>query len=330
MPDIHFDSYYCYDDLTRLLHDYATEFPDLVQVESIGQSYEGRDIWLATVTNSAAGPAGEKPALWIDGNIHASEVSPSSACLYFIDWLTTGYGQDAAISQVLDSRAFYICPRVNPDGAEWALADKPKIIRSSTRPYPYDEEPIDGLAQEDMDGDGRMLTIRVPDPNGSWKVSPDEPRLLVQNSGWLPTYVTKKAVQRKNDVFPQSATRSALWRACKRREFLGSRCVAPRSGQRRSNLALHTTRLLRRQPPRNLAPHRQAGVTMPTQNKHTPWLKQPCNSLESCHANSSRRNSHLSLHRRRRQHPSLGAAAGRDGRRHRPPRRDPAQYYRVL
>jgi len=180
MPTIHFDRYYRYHDLTQLLHAFAADYPDLVQVESIGQSYEGREIWLATVTNAATGPAGEKPALWIDGNIHASEVSPSSACLYFIHWLVNGYGHDPAISQVLDSRAYYICPRVNPDGAEWALADRPRIIRSSTRPYPYDEEPIDGLAQEDMDGDGRMLSMRIPDPNGGWKVSPDEPRLLVR------------------------------------------------------------------------------------------------------------------------------------------------------
>jgi murein tripeptide amidase MpaA len=80
---------------------------------------------------------------------------------------------------VLDTRAYYICPRVNPDGAEWALADKPKIIRSGTRPYPYDEEPIGGLAEEDMDGDGRMLMMRVPDPNGAWKISDSEPRLMV-------------------------------------------------------------------------------------------------------------------------------------------------------
>ena len=59
--------------------------------------------------------------------------------------------------------------RLNPDGAELALADKPKLIRSSTRPYPYDEEPIGGLVKEDMDGDGRMLMMRFPDPNGPWK-----------------------------------------------------------------------------------------------------------------------------------------------------------------
>ena len=182
MPEVRFDTYYRYADLTRILHAYAAEYPDLVRVESIGTSYEGRDIWLATVTCFATGPAEEKPALWVDGNIHASEVSPSSACLYFIQQLVAGYGQESAITQVLDTRAYYICPRINPDGAEWALADVPKIIRSSTRPYPYDEEPIEGLRQEDVDGDGRMLLMRIPDPNGGWKASPDEPRLMVRRA----------------------------------------------------------------------------------------------------------------------------------------------------
>ncbi len=180
MPDVYFDRYYRYDELTRLLHQFAQENPQLVQVESVGKSYEGRDIWVVTVTNSATGPASEKPALWADGNIHASEVSPSSACLYTLNKLVTHYGKDADITRCLDTRAFYLCPRINPDGAEWALADKPKIIRSSTRPYPYDEEPLNGLFNEDIDGDGRMLMMRIPDPNGAWKAHPDEPRLLIR------------------------------------------------------------------------------------------------------------------------------------------------------
>ncbi len=178
MPQVQFDTYYRYDDLTRILQGYAEEYPQLVRVESIGQSYEGRDIWLVTVTNAETGDAGRKPAFWVDANIHASEVAPSAACLYLINRLVTEYGKDPDITRCVDTRAFYICPRVNPDGAEWALADKPKIIRSSTRPYPYDEEPLEGLVMEDMDGDGRMLMMRVPDPNGPWKVCPEEPRLL--------------------------------------------------------------------------------------------------------------------------------------------------------
>jgi murein tripeptide amidase MpaA len=60
------------------------------------------------------------------------------------------------------------------------LADVPKIVRSSTRPYPYDEEPLGGLVEQDVDGDGRMLSMRIPDPNGPWKECPQEPRLLVR------------------------------------------------------------------------------------------------------------------------------------------------------
>jgi murein tripeptide amidase MpaA len=176
---VRFDTYYRYAELTEILKGFAAEHPGLVQLESIGKSYEGRDIWVATVTNGEMGAAQEKPALWVDGNIHASEVSPSSTCLYLIHHLVTGYGSDPEISRCLDTRTFYVCPRLNPDGAELALADRPKIIRSSTRPYPYDEEPLGGLVQEDMDGDGRMLMMRIPDPHGPWKVCPEEPRLLV-------------------------------------------------------------------------------------------------------------------------------------------------------
>jgi murein tripeptide amidase MpaA len=180
VPDVRFDRYYRYPELTEILRAYAAEHPGLVRLSSIGRSHEGRDVWLAAITNLATGPDREKPAMWVDGNIHASELSPSTACLLLIDRLVRGHGSDPEITRCLDSRAFYICPRVNPDGAEWALADRPKIVRSSTRPYPYDEEPIGGLVEEDVDGDGRLLSMRVPDPNGAWKVRADEPRLLTR------------------------------------------------------------------------------------------------------------------------------------------------------
>lgn len=181
MPTIQFDRFYRYDDLTRLVHEFAAEYPQLAKIESIGKSHAGRDVWLLTLTNFKTGPDTEKPALWVDGNIHASELAASAANLYFVNTLLTRYGQDKSITEALDTRVFYICPRVNPDGAEWALADHPKLIRSSTRPYPYDEEPVEGLiANEDIDGDGRILQMRVPDPNGAWKIHPDDPRLMVR------------------------------------------------------------------------------------------------------------------------------------------------------
>ena len=178
MPQIAFDRFYRYAELTELLHAFAREHPQFVAIESIGQSHEGRDIWVLTITNVATGPAGEKPAFWVDGNIHSTEVAASAAALYFLNTLVTQNGQDGEVTRALDTRAFYICPRINPDGAEWPVADKPKYIRSSTRPYPFDEEPVDGLNVEDVDGDGRILQMRIPDPNGAYKAHPADPRLI--------------------------------------------------------------------------------------------------------------------------------------------------------
>jgi murein tripeptide amidase MpaA len=179
MPLRH-DTYYRYDELTAILQDMARTHPDLLSLSSLGQSYQGREIWCATVTRRDTGPDLEKPAVWVDGNIHSVEVSASSACLYLLDALLGRYGSDPAITRAVDSRAFYVVPRVNPDGVELALAERPRYLRSSVRPYPYDEEPIEGLEKEDIDGDGRLLTMRLVDPNGPWKACEQDPRLLVR------------------------------------------------------------------------------------------------------------------------------------------------------
>lgn len=153
LPVPRFDQFYRHAELTRLLQDYAAAAPQLVQLRSIGKSWEGRDIWLLTVTNRNTGDDTDKPALWVDGNIHAAELTACTACLYWLHQLATRYGQDAQVTQLLDTRVVYMVPRLNPDGAELALADRPRHIRSSTRPYPWDEQPVDGLTVEDVDGD---------------------------------------------------------------------------------------------------------------------------------------------------------------------------------
>ena len=180
MPEVAFNRYYNHAEITEQLQGYAKEFPKLFSYESIGKSNEGRDIWLATLTNSTTGPANEKPAFWCDGNIHASEVSASTAVLNLIHKLCTRYSSDETIARALDTRAFYLVPRLNPDGAEWALETPPRIIRSSTRPYPYDEDDFYGIERQDLDGDRRILSIRLKDPNGPWRVCEEEPRLLVR------------------------------------------------------------------------------------------------------------------------------------------------------
>src|SRR3954463_2404684 len=108
MPSPAFDRYYNYQELTDLLRAYADEHPGHAELVSIGRSHEGRDIWLLTLTDKGAGPAKEKPAFWVDGNIHASELSASTASLMVIEKLLDGP------HELLKSHTFYVVPRLNP------------------------------------------------------------------------------------------------------------------------------------------------------------------------------------------------------------------------
>jgi murein tripeptide amidase MpaA len=171
LRELPFDHFLDYEELSELLQDWAREANGLLELTSIGRSWEGRDIWLCTVTNRATGPALEKPALIVEGNIHSVEWTGSTAALHLVRRLLQGH-------PLLDTHAVYVIPRLNPDGAERSLREG-RFIRSSVRPYPLERQP-DGLRVQDVDGDGRVLTMRLRDPNGPWKVHPDDARVLVR------------------------------------------------------------------------------------------------------------------------------------------------------
>src|ERR687895_513196 len=172
-----FDAYLRYGELTRALHALAEEHPRFCKVESIGKSYEGREIWLAELTNAETGPADDKPAFWVDGNTHAGEVTGSMAALYLIEHLLQNYGSDDLVNRLLDEQAFYVLPRLSPDGAERYLTT-PHTLRSNPRPWP-EPEPEPGLQPEDVNGDGHVLQMRVEDEHGEWRVSEGDDRLMV-------------------------------------------------------------------------------------------------------------------------------------------------------
>ena len=172
-----FNRYFTNQELENTLNEWVAAHPKLIKLDTIGNSHEGRSIWLLTVTNQQSGPDNEKPAVWIDANIHATEIAGTTTALNLVHALLDGYGQEDGITRLLDSSVYYIVPRLNPDGARLAMDEIPQYVRSSVRPYPW-EEKEEGLHSQDIDQDGRILEMRVVDPNGDWKVSSLDPRLM--------------------------------------------------------------------------------------------------------------------------------------------------------
>ena len=179
MPyDIDFGEYFDYETLSRHLTGLAAAYPDFASLESIEQSWRGRDIHCITLTNAATGSHERKPAFYIDGGIHAEEIATTQTAVYTIWYLLTNYGDDADVTWLLDNLAFYIIPRVNPDGAEISLKTAHHWCGNGR--YLPGEEQTRGLCQHDIDGDGLIVQMRIEDPAGEWRVSEDDPRLMIQ------------------------------------------------------------------------------------------------------------------------------------------------------
>ena len=62
--------YLDYESLTAQLDEWANAFPEFVRKESLGTTLEGREIWLLKI---GVDPDRVRPAVWVDGNMHASD-----------------------------------------------------------------------------------------------------------------------------------------------------------------------------------------------------------------------------------------------------------------
>lgn len=176
---VDWNRYYTSGETNAILQAYARRYPHLTKLYSIGRTWRGADLMMMEVTNQATGPAEEKPAQYLDGGIHAGELTGSAVALYVLGHLLDNYGKDPRITRLLDTRTFYIRPKFNPDGADLALIHD-QSLRSSVHPVDDDN---DGTADEDpgedLDGDGWITQMRIPDPNGNRMQDPNDPRILL-------------------------------------------------------------------------------------------------------------------------------------------------------
>jgi murein tripeptide amidase MpaA len=177
---IDWNRYYTHDETNAIMRELERRYPQLIRVRTIGESYLGAPLTLAEVTNRATGEPETKPALYLDGGIHAQELTASSVALYVLAHLVQQYGTDPQATALLDTRTFYIRPKFNPDGSDLVLMED-QWLRSSVRPVDDNNDGIpDSDPPEDLDGDGRILDMLVPDPDGVWRRDATDPRILVR------------------------------------------------------------------------------------------------------------------------------------------------------
>jgi carboxypeptidase T len=104
------------DEIKAILDDFVAEYPTLAQLESIGKSGEGRDIWALKITQNPDQPDPEKPAILFNAMHHAREVMTPEVALDTIEQLLTRYDSDPKITHWVNTNEIWVVPMLNPDG----------------------------------------------------------------------------------------------------------------------------------------------------------------------------------------------------------------------
>jgi len=175
--------YLRYDALQAQLDAWVSAFPQLARLERIGTTPEGRALHVLVI---GVEPERRRPSVWVDGNMHATEVCGSSVALAIAeDVLRIHLGGDArglpapAAARVREV-LFHVLPRLSPDGAEHILTTG-AYVRSVNRDARTQQQHPRWIGG-DVDGDGLALSMRVRDPAGEFVEAPEHPGLMVPRS----------------------------------------------------------------------------------------------------------------------------------------------------
>jgi hypothetical protein len=170
---LRFDHYYPLEMVYEALQALHKAYPELTTLDMVGKSEEGRPIYVMTVNNPKTGKTLDKPAVYVDGNIHGNEIQGGEIGLYLLNYLLGNYGKNKEITELV----------VNPDGRYHFFADANDPSSNRSLRIPTDDD-RDGLVDEDfpddLDGDGNICQMRKRDPFGQFKTDPQDARLMVR------------------------------------------------------------------------------------------------------------------------------------------------------
>lgn len=176
--------YHSFADVERQLQAWGKDHPQEVKLLTIGKSAGGRPIYVVRVAGgSGSGNPGnpdDRPAVFVGANIVGYHNAGTEAALDLLRTLLTA-PSGSPTAKLLASTTFYVAPALDPD-AQDTLFGKLRLRRGGND-QKVDHD-MDGLVGEDgpddLNGDGAITSMRIPDPSGDWLADATDPRVLVK------------------------------------------------------------------------------------------------------------------------------------------------------
>lgn len=123
--------YFTYQTMTETLKKYASQYAKICKLESIGKSFEKRDIWALKISDNPEKNEKE-PAACIMGAHHSREWISFEVPMATLKTILEGYGKDEKLTRLVNEREIWFVPMVNPDGVTYSQT-KEKFWRKNRR-----------------------------------------------------------------------------------------------------------------------------------------------------------------------------------------------------
>ncbi len=146
--------------------------PEIIDLFSIGKSFQGRDIYCVRITNEQNTNA--KAGVLILSGIHAREQISVEASLRFLLRLVNNYGSHEEITGFINTQEIFLIPSLNPDGLHYVVGNDTLLgnewIRKNLRPFDEDGDgSFDEDPEEDTNGDGIISGYEIYEwTNNNW------------------------------------------------------------------------------------------------------------------------------------------------------------------
>ncbi len=217
------DEYFTNDQYNQFMVDTAAQFPAICSLVQAGTSIQGRPIYFLKITDNPALEEAEPEFKYIS-SIHGDEVVGYYLCIKLIQQLTSEYGTNPRITNLVDNTEIWICPMMNPDG--YVLGQRYNaagVDLNRNFPMPTGEQHPDGnatapenLAVMDFSNahsfnlsanfHGGALVFNYP-WDYTLSLAPDND-LLIQSAL---AYTTTNLPMYNSTEFPQGITNGAAW-----------------------------------------------------------------------------------------------------------------------
>lgn len=118
VPNPNASGYHSFEQMEKELKQIAEAHPDLVKLQSLGKSHEGRDLWALKISDNVQGDTSHKTGVVVTGCHHAREWMTVEAPLKLVHDILDN--KTAPENQKrLKEAELWVIPVVNPDGYEY-------------------------------------------------------------------------------------------------------------------------------------------------------------------------------------------------------------------